>query len=482
MSDVQTTQTAPPETRPEERGPPASHPAASFGLTEWLRWAWRQLTSMRIALVLLFLLALASVPGSFLPQEGVDPGGVQQYYTQHPALAPFLNHLGLFNVFAAPWFAAIYILLFISLVGCVVPRTFRLVGSARSLPPKAPRNLARLPLAAEYSTELAPDAATAVAARFLSGRRFRLRLPDSPGSDTPGDAGAAPAGGSRGRSQASGTGWISAEKGYLREAGNLLFHLALLGVIVAIAMGGLFGYKADRLLVEGSTFADTSSALDAFYPGHFVTNSDLAPFTLTLNKFDAGYITSGVQTGQPSSYDAHISYTAQPGGPQRAFDLEVNHPLSVDGVKIFLIGHGFAPVFKVTDSRGHVVYDAATPFVSNGSDNYLSEGVVKVPGAVPQDLGFSGVFVPTAVTQNGTLEFGVSRPGQPGGEPGRLRGQSRPGLRCVPVGLPARHQRHAQADASAAGAGDEPVDEAAARDRHPDVHRLPAVGEPRGHP
>ena len=100
---------------------------------------------MRTALILLFLLALASVPGSVLPQEGIDPAAVTQYYAAHPALAPILNKLSLFSVFAAPWFAAIYLLLFLSLAGCVLPRTFRLVGSARQQPPRAPRHLARLP-------------------------------------------------------------------------------------------------------------------------------------------------------------------------------------------------------------------------------------------------------------------------------------------------------------------------------------------------
>ena len=111
---------------------------------------------MRIALILLFLLALGSVPGSMLPQEGTNPAGVAQYFTSHPALAPLLNHLGLFNVFGAPWFAAIYLLLFASLVGCVVPRTFRLAGSARTLPPRAPRHLTRLPRSAEYASALPP--------------------------------------------------------------------------------------------------------------------------------------------------------------------------------------------------------------------------------------------------------------------------------------------------------------------------------------
>ena len=396
MTDVRAPETDPfdPATEPDDRPRPgpASPGGGAFGLTDWLKWAWRQLTSMRIALVLLFLLALGSVPGSMLPQQGNNPAGVQQYFTSHPALAPWLNHLGLFNVFGAPWFAAIYLLLFASLVGCVVPRTFRLAGSARTLPPRAPRHLVRLPRSAEYATVLPPADAVEVAARVLSGHGFRLRRPVEPA--TPAD----PA------DPAEAGHWVSAEKGYLREVGNLLFHLALLGVLVSVALGGLFGYKADRLLVQGQTFADTASALDEFHPGRFVTAADLGPFTITLNKFDASYISSGQQRGQPSGFDAQISYTEQPGGPARAGQLEVNRPLSVDGAKVYLIGHGYAPEFRVTDARGHVVYNEATPFVSGTSGNFLSEGVVKVPDAQPEQLGFSGVFVPTAVDVGGTLE------------------------------------------------------------------------------
>src|SRR3984885_10063780 len=204
MTDVRVPETDPFESAAPERDGqrPASPATGSFGTGDWLKWAWRQLTSMRIALVLLFLLALGSVPGSILPQEGNNPAGVQQYLTSHPALAPLLSHLGLFNVFGAPWFAAIYLLLFAALVGGVVPRTFRLAGSTRTLPPRAPRNLARLPASAEYGTALSPAQATEVTARVLSGRGFRLRRPE-PGAAEPGTAGSGD--------------WVSAEKGYLRE-------------------------------------------------------------------------------------------------------------------------------------------------------------------------------------------------------------------------------------------------------------------------
>jgi cytochrome c biogenesis protein len=357
-------------------GGTSAPPDASAG---WLRWGWRQLTSMRTALILLFLLALGAIPGSILPQQGTDPASVQQYYASHPALAPWLNRLGLFDVFATPWFAAIYLLLFASLIGCVVPRTFRLVGAARTPPPRAPRNLKRLPHSTTYDSALPPDAAAQAAAGILGAHRFRLRRPAA------GDSGQ----------------WVSAEKGYLREVGNLLFHLSLVGILLSIALGGLFGYKADKLLVQGTSFGDTVSALDETHFGRLATASDLAPFRMTLDNFSASYITSGQNEGQPSSFKASVTYSATPGGPSRQGVIEVNHPLSVDSVKVYLIGHGYAPVFKVTGPGGTLAYEQATPFIPANTATMLSDGVVKAPNA---NLGFMGVFVPTAISSNGTLE------------------------------------------------------------------------------
>ena len=94
-----------------------------LSLAGWARWIWKQLTSMRIALFLLLLLAVASVPGSIYPQRSADPNGVIAYFDSNPELAPILDGIQLFDVYTSVWFSAIYILLFISLIGCVVPRT-----------------------------------------------------------------------------------------------------------------------------------------------------------------------------------------------------------------------------------------------------------------------------------------------------------------------------------------------------------------------
>ncbi|HVI38719.1 MAG TPA: cytochrome c biogenesis protein ResB, partial [Gaiellales bacterium] len=193
---------------------------------ELVRWAWRQLTSMRTALVLLLLLALGAIPGSVIPQQGVDALKTQNWQAAHPHLTPIYDRLGLFSVYHSTWFAAIYLLLMISLVGCIVPRLFVYWRGYRQQPPAAPRNLTRLPDHASYTTEVEPAVVLDRAARRLS-RGHRV----STSSTNEGD------------------GWVAAERGQLREAGNLLFHLSVLVVLVGFGIGSLFGYKGGVILV-----------------------------------------------------------------------------------------------------------------------------------------------------------------------------------------------------------------------------------------
>jgi cytochrome c biogenesis protein len=357
-----------PDTDGAERLSTAPLVPASTGRRRPLLRAWRQLTSMRTALLLLSLLALAAIPGTFLPQRGLNPVKVAQFYSDHPHLAPTLDKLSLFDVFAAPWFAAIYLLLFISLIGCLVPRVRLHARALRRTPPAAPRHLLRLAAARRWDDVRRPGDVAAAAAASLRAARWRVET----------------------RAEPDGGVTIAAEKGYLRETGNLVFHVALLVLLAGIALGGLFGYKGTVLVAEGSGFANVRSSYDVFSPSRLFRDSDLPPFSFTLEQFNASY----QPTGQPKSFDARVRYQARPDAPTRSFDISPNHPLSIGGSDVYLVGHGYALRLQVRDPKGRLVYDRATPFLPDDS-MFTSHGVVKVPDGLAHQLGLTGFFYPT---------------------------------------------------------------------------------------
>lgn len=348
---------APPPLRPVELG----------------RWAWRQLTSMRTALVLLFLLALAAVPGSVVPQRNIDAVAVRTWQEQHPQLAPVYDALGLFDVYGSVWFSAVYILLMVSLTGCVLPRLRVYWKAMRAQPPRAPRNLARLPESRRFTLDAPPAVALDRAVGVLRKRRYRVVATSSPDART---------------------GSVAGERGYLREAGNLLFHTSVLVVLVGFALGQLYGYKGGVITVVGQGFSNSLSQYDDFAPGSLFSPDQLTPINLTVKDFDVSFLTSGPQMGQPRDFSARLSYSEEPGAPEKPYDLSVNHPLTLDGVSVFLVGHGYAPVVTVKDGNGDVAYQGPVVFLPQDS-SFASFGVVKVPDAAPTQLGFEGLFLPT---------------------------------------------------------------------------------------
>ncbi len=357
-----TLSTAPARDLPPQPRPPAMEPV------ELARWAWRQLTSMRTALVLLFLLAVAAVPGSLVPQRSVDAARAAQFAEDHPALAPWYDRLSLFEVYSSPWFAAIYLLLFVSLVGCVLPRSRQHLAAVRARPPRPPRHLERLPWHESTVADGTVEEVLERARRVLRRHRYRVEVVD---------------------------GAVAAEKGYLRETGNLVFHLSLLLLLVAVGVGHLTGYRANVLVVEGEAFSNTVSAYDTWSPGPLADETALAPFTVELDDLKVRYQRGGTQAGAPRDFHASLRYTDAPDSPRRTYDLRVNHPLEVDGVKVFLLGNGYAPVLTVRDRDGEVVSRGPVPFLPRDGNN-TSTGVVKVTGTSPQ-IGLDGLFLPTAV-------------------------------------------------------------------------------------
>lgn len=359
-----------------ERGP-GSVTQPKLGVIGWLRFAWRQLTSMRTAILLLLMLAIAAVPGSLVPQRSSDPNGVSQYFASNPDSAPIMDKFQLFDVYSSAWFSAIYLLLFISLIGCIVPRTKHHFLAMRARPPKTPARLERLPA---YTERTLPDGASATgaldqAAALLRRQGYRV---DRLGPDA--------ATGSAGS--------VTAERGYLRETGNLVFHAALVGILAAVGIGGGFGFTGQRVVVTGQSFVNTLAAYDSFNPGRFFSPNELTPYAMTLRDFDVTYETKNQSAlGQAIDFTAHVDVSDQ-SAETSAAQIKVNQPLRTHGTDVYLLGNGYAPTITVRDPAGKVVFSDSVPFLPQNA-NLLSIGVVKVPDGLAKQLGLVGFFYPT---------------------------------------------------------------------------------------
>ena len=373
-------------------------PAPREGITQpklgpvgYVRFFWRQLTSMRTALFLLLLLAIAAVPGSVFPQRSSDPNGVTQYFTNNPSAAPVLDKLQLFDVYTSAWFSAIYLLLFISLIGCVIPRTIHHARALASPPPKTPARLERLGAFSAFEIEADAAGPTLTAASAVdSGRAilrkagYRVTLFDGRGPDGP---------------ELS----ASAERGYLRETGNLVFHLSLIGILLAVGIGGGVGYTGNKVLVTGQAFANVRLTFDSFTKGRFFSDSDLQPYRLRLDRFAVKYEEKNRNAlGQPIDYTADVTTFDASGTATRAV-VKVNDPLRLGGNDIYLLGNGYAPWITVRNPAGKTVYSEPVPFLAQDA-NLTSLGIIKVPDGLASQVGMRAFFYPTAAeSSNGVL-------------------------------------------------------------------------------
>lgn len=359
---------------------PARGPVG-IGVRGWLRWIWRQLTSMRVALLLLMLLALAALPGTIFPQVSQDPAGVAAYRADHPELATWLERLGLFDIYASSWFAAIYLLLFISLIGCILPRTSSHLAALRAAPSRVPRRFTRFPVR-DTATVTATPEDVEVAARRALRRRFRVAVTEE---------------------------GISAERGYLRETGNIVFHLSLVGVLVALGAGQMLSYRGQAVVVEGRSFANALVDYDSFTPGSLFDEDELPPFTFTLDALTSEF----TWDAQARDFAAHVRVTEPEGGTYEDV-IRVNYPITAAGANIYLAGNGFAPHLTVRDASGEVAFSQPVPFLPE-DDFYTSRGVVKVPDVAPglEQLGLTGYLLPSAVADEGGVRSVHPQPNNP---------------------------------------------------------------------
>ena len=336
------------------------------------RYGWRQLTSMRTALILLMLLGIAAVPGSLIPQRTQNPMAVSASFKSSPELSRWMDRLSLFDVYGSPWFSAIYILLFISLIGCVLPRALEHFHAARALPPATPKNLNRMEF---YSTWVATGNDLDTARKWFKANRFRTLEKD---------------------------GTISAEKGFMRETGNLFFHLALILILLGISFSSLFGMRGEAILNVGERFVNTPTSYDSLAYGKLFKDGRLESFIINIDKFDATY---NMVTNAPEDYTLNVSLRHGDLTKAEKHVIKVNSPLAIGNTKIYLQANGYSPIVTVRDSEGNVAMQGPVPFLPQDG-NLRSIGAIKVPDANPS-VGFVGSFVPTYARSDGNGAISV---------------------------------------------------------------------------
>ena len=362
-----------------------ARPTAARSAAATVRNTWRRLTSMRTALILLFLLALAAIPGALFPQRDLNSQAVAAYIASRPMIGPALDTLGVFDVFSSAWFTAIYTLLFVSLIGCLLPRVAEHARALRARPVAVPRNLGRLTLHRGGTRAGRPEEIADDVRRNLP--RWRTEIRTEPGS--------------------GGVVTVSAEKGYTREAGNLIFHFSLVGILAAVAIGKIVGYEGSVIVVadHGPGFCNTSPAVyDSFRAGSAVDGTGLDPFCVRVKNFTADYLPNG----QAEMFTSDISY--QSGADLTTdtwndYQLKVNSPLRLGNQRVYLTGHGYAPTFTVTFPDGRTRTETIQ-FRPDDATTFLSSGALRIdpPGGSYPDpaerrrnqIAIEGLFAPTA--------------------------------------------------------------------------------------
>jgi cytochrome c biogenesis protein len=314
---------------------------------------------MRIALILLLILAVAAIPGSLFPQRSQNPIQVKQFFIDNPQAAIWLDRFSMFEVFSSPWFSAIYLLLFISLIGCVLPRSIHHLKAIGAKPPLTPKYLDRM----EYYAEI-KKIELDIVERYLRKKHFRIRRDENS---------------------------ISAEKGYARESGNLLFHLSLVLILIAVGIGSLLGSRGDAIVNVGDRFINTPTSYDILGFGKYQSEDSLPPFSLTVKEFKAEY---DPVTNAAIDYKLTVLTANPAGSAETTRIIKVNQPLTYGSTKIYLQANGYSPIVVVKDKSGKVIFDGPTPFLPQDA-NLSSIGAIKIPDMQPQ-IGFVSSFLPTA--------------------------------------------------------------------------------------
>lgn len=273
---------------------------------------WDFFASVKLALVIIALLALTSIIGTVIPQ-GKPPG----YYLLEygPGLAGLFQALDLTDMYGSWWFVALLIIFAVNLVVCSLhrlPTAWRLVSMDHLA--TEPGRLEKLPLRRELTVVGETPAAAATRVAGL------LTAAGWPSTSRQRDDGVL----------------LFAQKGSWSRLGAYLIHIGILIVLVGALIGSVFGYKASVMFPEGATI------------DHVFEHPSARPvplgFELRLENFTISYYPNGMAREFRSEVTLFDPALAAP----LESDIRVNHPLRHRGLAFYQASYQARPEFYVT--------------------------------------------------------------------------------------------------------------------------------------
>lgn len=304
--------------------------------------------SIQLAIVLLSLLALATLAGVMLPQDGLVP--VADIKREFAGNYRLLKAMGLFNVYSSYWFIALETLFFINL----------LFGSFQWLKPaclaatqiffRTPEQIAASGRQLTFTAHLPVPIVMERLAASLRKARYRVHI--------------APAQAQKPGYKNDAEHLLYACKGNFSRLGPAVAHFGILLMLASSVYGTFFGFKAQQLAVPGQTF-DIGNA-QMFKPNVDANLwlGSVPSWKLRVDDFRIVYyapgeaprsLTSQPPNGQPPTvkqYYADLSVIGPSGKTVRHETISVNHPLTIDDTVIYQAS--FSPTGKLfVEINGH---------------------------------------------------------------------------------------------------------------------------------
>ena len=350
---------------------------------------WKFFSSVKLAVVLLIILAIVSVIGTVI-QQNEPPEKYLQEFSQ--STVNLFEVLGLFDMYHTWWFVLLLFLFTANLTVCTLERLPHVLQLIKApLKPIDDDSLKAVPYKKEIVFKGGVDKAEEVALKTLSSRRYRAI-----------------------ESKGAGTTQFMTQKGVYTRLGYILTHISIILIFLGAIMGSFFGYKAFLNLPEGSAtkvvYLRNEPMWDRIMAALNIADSPVIPnpqggvpamplgYIVRCDSFDVDYYVSpqGMPTGMPSEYHSTLSVFDMDG--QKILDkrIRVNDPLTHHGVTFYQSSYGTLP-----EGKGKIILNIRP----KANPEAVGETVVVEPGGT--------VYVPSidrTIRALGFMPYGMRNP------------------------------------------------------------------------